>query len=253
MNSFTAQNFQTLGTAQNIFGIGTIKMNIDGEWVQLGTPSIFDKLMSKQAARNFPWEVTQNEWMKQQNTGFIPSHTYESYVSSYAKEKDLNKYPILLDTKNFAGKDIQFRQKDEPLRYVDHDQEGNILRDEQGELVYLTDQALQEADVPTKDDTIHIFDGNVRIGHVGDSFGATELFVDKNYQNKGIGSYALKLFLSKYPTRAHKPRHLGQMTNAGDSTARKSHRLLVEQALRDGKQIPPEVLQEYGLTPPLKP
>ena len=33
-------------------------------------------------------------------------------------------------------------------------------------------------------------------------------------QNSGIGSAALKLYLEKYPTKAHKPIRLGQMTVA---------------------------------------
>lgn len=242
MNNITAQIFHGLMSRQNIFGNGESKMNINGEWVQLGTGSIFDKL----AARNFPWEVTQDEWMRQQNTGFISSDAYEDEYPM-KEPQDLSKYPILLDTKNFAGKIIQFRQTGEPLRYVATDDEDEIIRNEQGMATYLTDEQMKEQDLQPRDTTISFFDNNLIIGHIGDSFGATELFVDKDYQHMGIGTYALKLYLTLYPTHHHKPRHLGQMTNAGENTARKVHRLLVEDALRNNKPVPSEILQEYGL------
>lgn len=85
-----------------------------------------------------------------------------------------------------------------------------------------------------------LVDGKV-VGYAGDSFGATEMFVATGQQGRGIGSALYKAYLEEFPHR----QCAGGFTAAGEGAARATHRRFVEEAVRGGEPVPPEVLADY--------
>lgn len=85
-----------------------------------------------------------------------------------------------------------------------------------------------------------LVDGRV-VGYAGDSFGATEMFVATEQQGRGIGSALYEAYLEEFPHR----QCAGGFTAAGEGAAKATHRRFVEEAVREGKPVPPEVLADY--------
>ncbi len=79
------------------------------------------------------------------------------------------------------------------------------------------------------------------MGWIGDSFGATEVFVHPEYQKQGIGVE----LLAQYDKQAGKPKLGGQSTTAGENMRRAYHKKQVTEALHEGKTVPEEVLKDY--------
>ena len=140
-----------------------------------------------------PWTVTLKEFADYHNTGFIPSHAYENYktVEDISWLGPKSKYPILHSAKQFGDKTIEFRMDGEKLKYVAHDADGNILRDERGLATYDTDEQIADAGRPTHDTTIVAFDGDIPVGWASDEWGTDGIWVVEDYQRLGIGVYLL--------------------------------------------------------------
>lgn len=206
-------------------------------------------LRLSQTTAKYPWQMTRDEFIKHHNTGFIPSSAYSNDPYDLSKVKEIaglkSKYPILAASVLHGDMNLEFRQSGEHQRYVKTDDEGEIIRDEKGMALYLSDEEAEAKGLETKDPTMHIFANDVPIGWVGESFGATELFVADEMQKQGIGTLALKLWLQMYPFRANQTRTLGQMTSAGESTAVRAHEALVRDAVEEGQDVPEEVRRDY--------
>lgn len=194
-----------------------------------------------------PWQMTQQEFLDHHKTGHIPSSAYTQYSTlegiSWLGTPD--KYPILLSRTTFGNHTIEFRQSGEKLQYVAHmppDADGyeDILRDENGMAIMLTDEEMARKGLPTTSMDITAFDGNTPVGWASDEFGATGVWVAEPYQHLGIGTALLKAFHKACPER-----HLGQMTDSGVSLTRSYHKSLVEDAIREGKVVPERVLRDY--------
>lgn len=84
-----------------------------------------------------------------------------------------------------------------------------------------------------------VVDGEV-VGYVGDSFGATEAFVDDDFSRLGIGTRMLIHWRREYPKYVS-----GGLSAKGYGANKKVHRALVADALARGEEVPPEVLAEY--------
>ena len=212
-----------------------------------------------------PWTQTWDEFMEYHKTGYIPDGYGEEGtghdLSHYNDENQRGgfnspeRYPILLTKKTFntpryGEVEVEFRQSDEDVQYVkqtDPDETGfsDIERDEQGMAVYYNLEEMIERDLPNKETTIKMFSGGKCIGHVGDSFGATELYVVREFQGANIGPTALKIYMQKYPSKSHKTPQLGQMTWQGIATAKKTWMQFIEEAVAEGKEIPKDVIVSY--------
>jgi ribosomal protein S18 acetylase RimI-like enzyme len=174
-------------------------------------------------------EMTEDEFMKYHNTGFIPSNAYDGYQKADGLnwiKKD--KYPILHSSKQFGDKTIEFKQSGEKNKYVktspDKDGWDEILRDEKGNAIYLSDEEALEKGYKLYDTSIVAFDGDLAIGLASDEWGADGIWVIGTYQRLGIGLYLLSEFRKQFP----ESRKIGQMTNAGDSLSRAYFRKLKE-------------------------
>lgn len=212
-----------------------------------------------------PWTQTWDEFITYHRTGNIPSgygDEGQGYdLSHYNDQNQRNghyspaKWPKLVDKKVFnvpryGEVEVEFRQSGEPNQYVrttEPDETGysDIVRDESGLATYYSQEEMQERDLPSQDTTMMMFSNGLCIGHIGDSFGATELFVVREFQGADIGPYALNLYMETYPSKSHKTPSLGQMTWQGVATAKKTWMMFVEQALESGKDVPKNVIDSY--------
>ncbi len=212
-----------------------------------------------------PSSMTQDEFMGYHQTGYISPDAYGEGggydLSHYNDEKEYGHTdhrnphqghgqqptnPFLITTKNIDGMDINFWGTGQENKYV------HWLDEEHSKHRYLTEEETAEQDIPSKDQTIYLYHDDNCIGHVGDSWGATELFVVKEYQGHGIGTEALKLYMEMNPSRNHETPRLGQMTSSGTATATNVWMKFVEDAIARGEQLKPEVLKSYEDTKKMK-
>lgn len=209
-----------------------------------------------------PWTQTWEEFIDYHKTGYI-SHGYgdegQGYDLSHYNDQNqkggrnsAERYPTILDRKKFnvpryGEVEVVFRKSEESVRYVKTEEDADgfpeVVRDERGLATYLTEEEMQQRGLPLTNPTIHMFAGDLMIGHVGDSFGATELFVVREFQGGGIGPYLLKLYMESNPKAARS--RLGQMTWQGIATAKKTWMMFVEDAIRKNENIPDDVLKSY--------
>lgn len=136
----------------------------------------------------------------------------------------IEKYNILVKSFVSNGKIIELRKSGEKLRYVDHDKDGNILRDEKGLALMQTDEQLITKGIPLYDDSIDAFDGRLVVGWVANSWGVPELFVRPTHQKLGIGAELLWEYLIQNNGYAmDKKGFLGQYTSQGELAIMKLH------------------------------
>jgi GNAT superfamily N-acetyltransferase len=191
-----------------------------------------------------PWQMTQQDFLNYHYTGFISSDAYSSYKTKEGLDwlKKQN-YPVLYEEKVFDGVPVEFRKTGKKLQYAKQDPNNKfgLLRNPDGDLIYMTDEEIKKEGLPTHDQTIVAFVGDDAIGWASNEFGATGVWVIDKYQGKGIGTYLLKEF-----RKTMKPEHkMGQMTQAGIELTKAYHRDLVKQALEENKPVPEEVLKDY--------
>ena len=191
-------------------------------------------------------EVDPDNFLKYHYTGQIPEHAYEQYETKKGLAW-LGKYedhPFLVKSKNYDGEIIEFRKDNKPLKYTKLDENDDIVRDENGKALYMSEEEMKQKGLPLTETDIVAFNSNKEpIGSVSNEFGADGVWVIKDYQGKGIGTDLLYEFRKQFPSN----RKIGQMTNAGVNMTRKYHKKLVEEALKQGKYVPEDILKEYGL------
>jgi GNAT superfamily N-acetyltransferase len=196
-------------------------------------------------------EVHPLNFLSYHQTGSIAEDFYDIYKTkegiSWLGTPD--KYPILLDRKKYGNEIIEFRKKDEKIKYIQSrnpkDPNSDFLRDENGNLIYLTEQQTKEKELPIYDTTIVAFNQDKEaIGWASDEFGADGVFVVEEYQGKGIGNELLYLFRKQFKPE----RRMGQMTPLGKTLAKAYHKRLVQEALEKGEYVPKEILEFYDIT-----
>jgi len=196
------------------------------------------------------YKVNPHLFTEYHNTGNISQGAYDDYKTKKGIEwlGSPDKYPIVVNKNNYNGEIIEFRKKDEKLRYTQKDPKDptgwDFLRDENRDLIYMSDEQMKEQGLPLYETMITAFNSNGEpIGWVSNEFGADGVWVVEEYQGKGIGTDLLHEFRKQF-----KPgRKIGQMTNSGRNMTRSYHKKLVQEALKEGKDIPMEILQEYEL------
>lgn len=201
--------------------------------------------LAESASRQEPWQMTVDEFVKHHFTGWIASHVYDQYetLEGVSWLGDRNRSPVLIDTQEFGGSTIEFRQHGTKNKYFWWDDEKfQHKRDKMGNVIYRTDEEIEEAGLPMYDTTVIAMDGDQPVGWASDEFGATGVWVVEPYQRLGIGTHLLRLFNQQFKDQSRK---MGQMTNAGIELTRSYHRALVKDALEAGEEVPEEVLADY--------
>lgn len=189
-----------------------------------------------------PWQTTWQDFIDYHYTGGIRENAYDQYKTveglNWLKKE---KYPEIYAIKSFGGYQVEFRKSGELLRYVKHDEEGEIIRDSTGSAVMQSKQEMINNKLPLVDQSIVAFVGDNAIGLAANEFGSTGIWVVEDYQKLGIGSYLMREF-----RKTMKPESkIGQMTQAGYNLTKSYHKKLVEEALEQGKPVPEEVLIDY--------
>lgn len=191
-----------------------------------------------------PWQMTSSEYIEANYKGHIPSDAYKSYRKSsglsWIKPAD---YPVPLRKVRIDDSDIEIRKKIEKRIYVKRDDNGEHMRDANGNLVFMNDAEKIEANLPLEEGVIGAFHNDTAIGFASDEFGSSGVWVVEEFQRKGIGTILLDELHRANPRLSAHP--LGQMTDMGKSFARKYHKHQVRKALDEHKPVPDHVLSEY--------
>lgn len=168
------------------------------------------------------------------------------YANSERNDYSSNKlpgrgsYPKLL--KSIDG--IEYRQTGRKLNYASN------KRDSEGKAILLTDAEKKMKGLPLVERTIVAFDGDKPVGYIADEWGVPGVWVIRDYQNRNIGlnladTYAEEGEKIGFRYSLSGEGALGQATPAGRKLAARYHKLLVERALKAGKDVPEDVLQDY--------
>ena len=193
-----------------------------------------------------PHEVPWQHFIDYHRTGGIAPNAYEQYETmegiSWLGGKE--KHPIFVKKQRFGDEEIEFRKSGEEVFYVKMDEQEEVVRDKEGNVVYLSPEEIKERGLPETDSTITAFnEAGQPIGWVSSEFGADGVWVVKEYQGRGIGTDLLYEFRKQFPSK----RRIGQMTPQGMDMTKAYHRRLVQEALKNNQHVPQEVLEEYEL------
>jgi len=193
-----------------------------------------------------PQEATQQHFVDYHRTGNIASDAYDTYATeegvSWLGEK--SRYPLLVKKDKYGDEVMEFRRENKKLKYVRTDEDREIIRDDKGMATYMSDEEIQENKLPPYETSIVVFNSKDKpIGWASNEFGSDGVWVIKDYQGRGIGTDLLHEFRKQF----RPGRRIGQMTSGGENMTRAYHKKLVEEALREGKNVPQEVLEEYEL------
>jgi GNAT superfamily N-acetyltransferase len=200
-----------------------------------------------------PWQMTRQQFLDHHCTGYIPSNAYNDYRTSdginFIKE---NKYSEPYQEIELNGKLYNIRRDPSPLQYAkwgpktftfgnDSWEGEDIVRDENGMAVMLTDEEMQAKGLPTRSQDLAAFHEGKPVGFAADEFGATGVWVVDDHQGNGLGMHLLREFRKNSPHLSK----MGQMTDAGYRMTGKYHKMLVQDALKAGLPVSSEVLADY--------
>ncbi len=153
---------------------------------------------SKVVRAGRPWEVTRKHFIGHHRTGGIAENAYQRMTAegglSFLKKE---RFGELRDTVDVKGRKVEIRIEREPAKYVSQDKEGNILRDQGGIALYMTDAEMAEQGLPKETVTVGAFDGDKPVGYSGDEFGATGTYVADDYQKGGLGVKMLDAYMNE--------------------------------------------------------
>lgn len=186
-----------------------------------------------------PDQMTENEFIALHKTGFIDEEAYKDttyFGSSYETSKKHVK-----DFKTDDG-NVEFRKSGEKLKYVKTGKDGFPVRDENDDVVYLSDAEIEEKGYAKEDKAITAYLDKEPIGFVSDEFGAIGVWVNPEYQGLGVGSELLADFMFQNPNM-----QIGQMTDAGEKMSRAAYRKLKELVVSD--KVPAEKIEDVGEKP----
>jgi hypothetical protein len=158
------------------------------------------------------------EFLKYHYTGAISSDAYRANGVTY----DIKGYPLVVSKMNIEnGEIITFRKTGEKLRYVQKDSTGEIVYGQDGCATYMSDETVLSKNLNLYDTTIVAFnEANQSVALASDEWGADGIFVNLDYQRRGIGLTILTLFRQQFETN----RQMGQMTDAGIRLAKLFYR-----------------------------
>lgn len=177
-------------------------------------------LKIEETLNNFFWRYLEkeNDYLNFHCTGKISDDSY----SNYTVQRDFNKYPVLrYSFIDKMGECIELRQSGESLKYVKKDENDEIIRDSNGMAVYLNEDEMIKKGLNLFDTTLVAFNEKKEsVGLASDEWGADGVWINSNYQKRGIGSVLLEQFRTQFP----EDRKIGQMTFLGKKLVRSMFR-----------------------------
>ena len=207
--------------------------------------NLFEKLISREELMSNvvkkrdmiePALMTSEEYLNYLNA--YKSHPDTAYQFSLSEdnsvisEKELNIKYKLINTKRhgsiyikyYVNKGIGFKDN----KYVSHDKDGNIIRDDNGRVVYMTDDEIEKAGFTFDRQIIAVHDNKI-IGTAQDEWGATLVYVVKELMGIGVGEELINYYLSYYPNK-----DTGGTTSSGFNSLRKYHANQIKLYTRSG-------------------
>lgn len=164
-----------------------------------------------------------------------PGSAYSTTLGTLNSYDSSDNYPELLQQFESNGRVFEIRQKTERVwdrQYVKSSSDGEILRDEKGDLIYYTTEELQAQGKPEFEVEHIILDKKTQkiVGKTQNEWGCLLVMVAEEYQGMGLGP---KL---TYENRCRQPeRPSGGMTHAGESTCFRAYQRMVSEHLTQGK------------------
>lgn len=192
-----------------------------------------------------PEKATPEEFLQHHYTGYINSNAYQDYEKpnglSWQKPEEFNIFIKNIDRNNMH---FELKMRKDINYYCKKDQNGEIMRDEKGDAVYLTPEEIDAKGYEKYDITVGlIYNGKV-VGFAADEFGASGVYLEQEFQGMGLGTLLMYEYL-KQTQRLNSGRKIGQMTNKGYNMTKNIHKMIVEEALKQGKKVPENVLNYY--------
>ena len=176
-----------------------------------------------------PWQMTRDQYL----TAMEANKHLPPYEEPHRVSRRDTRHPwTVLETFEIEDYSATIEVSDEGGKsYAWDHTKGDYARDEHGDLV-------PHGTVYHKQ--VAAFIGDTRIGYAGDSFGAIEMFVAPKFQRYGVSTRLLHWYHRLYPNATS-----GGTTSAGYAFLREFHKKAVTKALREGKDVPENVLAEY--------
>jgi len=185
--------------------------------------------IKKERAKS-PEDLDRDAFLKHHYTGHIGSNVYRQYQAEgglgWLGSK--SKYPILLHRGKYGPFDVEFRQSGETSVYCKNDADGNLVRDEKGNPVYMTPEEVKSAGLPDKDTMIVAFVNDKPVGLASNEFGAVGVWVEGPYQRVGIGTDLMAMHIEQRPRIKAGIGKIGQATDAGISLMKAYHRKMAK-------------------------
>ena len=160
-----------------------------------------------------PWEMTSDEFIQYHKTKDI--HPVKS--NNGWRFVNIDNYDILIDSRIFNNIEIEFRKSSHndiiPCTKI---------------VAFHDNRAIgmaSEYDPCTSQEIISM-DG---------------VWVDKQYQQMGIGTFLLYLFRKQFDEH----RKIGEMSPLGEKMSRKLHKKYIEMAIENNQSMPSNVYEEY--------
>jgi hypothetical protein len=190
------------------------------------------------------WQTTQagflnlvNPQGKMHESGIFDRANLDDIQAYLARER----FAEIVGVLQTAVGEIELRAERRPCKYVRKLPDGEIARDASGIALYLNDEEVLAAGRNPFELTIAAFHGDMALGHIGDSFGATELMLAAEYRGYGIGTALEVAFRREDPFRPS-----GGLSVAGLNCVLAAHRELVREAIAQGMDVPAPVRAEFA-------
>jgi GNAT superfamily N-acetyltransferase len=181
-----------------------------------------------------PWMMTFPEYVRFVNPDgkFHGSDTYNSPAAKFKEFGYLKKSYFPKVIKRVGG--IEYRIKTDVSQYCAYRDESDpfseLLRDEHGDPVYMTQAQMADKDLRDRQHMIAAFDGEDPIGSAQDEWGCVLVQVAQEYRGRGIGTELGHIYRSIYGGKSS-----GGLTQAGYENLFRIHRRMVTDAVRYGK------------------
>ena len=157
-------------------------------------------------------------YIAKHKTGSIASDAYARMTKDLSWLGDKEKYGELVKTVELKGEKYEFRKTGEVNRYTKHDENDEIVRGPDGHAQMMTPEEIDAEGLTKHDQTIAVFHGDKAVAFAANEFGTTGIFVQHDYQRRGLGKELLTTFRKENPKLK-----LGQMTPQGEELVRKAH------------------------------
>ena len=158
------------------------------------------------------------------------SHPETAYKTTYEINKDKEykskkKYPTLINRFVSNNMEFELRESIEKGQYVMSDENGDFIRDINGDLLTFNDEELKILGINPYDISLGIFDmDGVMVGSAQNEWGTILITVVEEFRGFGFGQILLKKYRELYPKRDS-----GGFTPRGYGLTKKYH----ENAVRD--------------------